>query len=363
MITSKQIALTLAMSLLTLGAAKAQSDRPPSPVAIDFVQRTMVVPTIPVTGTIYSRNELRITAGIAGELQFTVEPGTAVAVGDLLARIDDMPLQLQRAEQEAALERARAQLRYLNAQLKRQTDLASSNSFAANDLEQTQSTRDVAASDLRIAELRIKQIDDQLKRSEVRAQFSGVVTERLRREGETIATGTVIGRVTDTQNLEVRVLTPLRYSGRVNTGHDIDLFGYESRFTGVVRTVVPPVNMRTQAFELRIDLPQAAFDTWTVGQMVSAAIPMRAARNSLVVPRDALILRQDGTFVFRVNSENRAERIAVVTGESTGKLVAVEGELNEGDRIVIRGAETLSEGHEVSIITAVPDQQASIASV
>ena len=361
MINSKPITLALSVGLLVMGVAMAQPDMPPSPVAVEFVQRTMVVPTIPVTGTIYSRNELQITAGIAGELQFTVEPGTQVAGGDLLARIDNTSLQLQRAEQEAALERARAQLRYLDAQLKRQTDLASSNSFAANDLEQTQSTRDVAASDLRIAELRIKQIDDQLKRSEVRAQFAGVVTERLRREGETIATGTVIGRVTDTQNLEVRVLTPLRYSGRVSPGHDISVFGYESRFAGVVRTVVPPVDMRTQAFELRIDLPQAAFDTWTVGQLVSAAIPMRAERDSLVVPRDALILRQDGTFVFRINADNKAERITVVTGESAGDQVAVAGQLNEGDRIVIRGAETLSEGREVSIISTDLDQEANIA--
>jgi RND family efflux transporter MFP subunit len=363
MINKQPITRSLAASLLLMGTAMAQPDLPPSPVAIDFVQRIMVVPTIPVTGTVYPRNELQITAGIGGELQLTVEPGTRVAAGELLARIDSTPLQLQRAEQEAVLGRARAQLKYLDAQLKRQTDLASSNSFAANDLEQTQSTRDVAASDLRIAELRIKQIDDQLKRSEVHAQFDGVVTQRLHREGETIAIGAVIGRVTDTHNLEVRVLTPLRYSGRVIPGHDIGIFGYETRFTGVVRTVVPPVDMRTQAFELRIDLPQKAIDTWNVGQMVSAAIPMRAARESLVVPRDALILRQDGTFVFRINTENKAERIAVVTGESTGELIAIAGELNEGDRIVIRGGETLSEGREVSIVGAVAEQEATIAAL
>jgi multidrug efflux pump subunit AcrA (membrane-fusion protein) len=95
--------------------------------------------------------------------------------------------------------------------------------------------------------------------------------------------------------------------------------------------------------------------------MVSAAIPMRAARDSLVVPRDALILRQDGTFVFRINAEDKAERIAVVTGESTGNLIAVDGDLNEGDRIVIRGAETLTEGRGVNIIEAALEQDASIA--
>jgi RND family efflux transporter MFP subunit len=362
MINCQSITRALASCLLLIaGAAVAQPDRPPSPVAIKLVQKTTMVPTIPITGSVYSRNELQITAGISGELQFAAEPGTQVVAGDVLARIDSTPLRLQRDEQEAALDRARAQLSYLDAQLKRQKDLASSQAFAANDLEQTQSTRDVAASDLRIAELRIKQIDDQLGRSEVRAKFSGVVTQRLRREGETIATGTVIGRVTDTENLEVRVLAPLRYSGRVRAGHSIGVFGYESRFVGIVRSVVPAVDTRTQAFELRIDLPQEAFSAWTIGQLVSAAIPMRAARESLVVPRDALILRQDGTFVFRVNADNKAERIAVTTGESAGDMVAVEGELSEGDKIVIRGGETLTEGSEVNIIGAVLVEEPSVA--
>ena len=77
---------------------------------------------------------------------------------------------------------------------------------------------------------------------------------------------------------------------------------------------------------------------------------MRTAESSLAVPRDALILRQDGTYVFRVNSEQVAERVRVETGDSAGDLIAVRGELAEGDRVVVRGAETLSDGRGVSIL-------------
>ncbi|MDH4049780.1 MAG: hypothetical protein OEW68_09325 [Gammaproteobacteria bacterium] len=63
-----------------------------------------------------------------------------------------------------------------------------------------------------------------------------------------------------------------------------------------------------------------------------------------------MILRQGGQYVYRINGENRAERILVDTGDSEGELIVVVGALNEGDRIAIRGAESLSDGAEVKIL-------------
>jgi hypothetical protein len=64
------------------------------------------------------------------------------------------------------------------------------------------------------------------------------------------------------------------------------------------------------------------------------------------------VLRQDGSFVFRINAENKAEQIKVEIGDSAGELVAVRGDVAEGDRIAIRGAENLSEGAEVRILVS-----------
>jgi len=73
-----------------------------------------------------------------------------------------------------------------------------------------------------------------------------------------------------------------------------------------------------------------------------------------VAPRDALVLRHNGSFVFRINTENKAERIEVEIGDSSGELVSVSGALAEGDRVAIRGAENLREGADVKIIVSKP---------
>ena len=70
------------------------------------------------------------------------------------------------------------------------------------------------------------------------------------------------------------------------------------------------------------------------------------------MPRDALVLRQNGSFVFRISADNKAEQIEVDVGDSAGNLVAVSGDLAEGDRVAIRGAENLSEGADVKILVS-----------
>jgi RND family efflux transporter MFP subunit len=341
--------LSALMILVSLPAPEANAQGKPSAVVVAAVEEAALTPTQPIAGTVFSRDDVQITAGIDGQLTFVAEPGTVLAAGDVVATIDVIPLKLQRAEQQAQLDRARAQLKYLSAQVARQSDLPS---IAANAREQTISDRDVAASDLKIAELRIAQIDQQLERASIRAPFTGVMVARERREGEDIARGTVLGRLVDVSRLEVRVMVPLRFYGRVQTGDTLALFGYEKERSGVVRSLIPAVDARAQAFELRIDPVADSEPPLTIGELVSVAVPMRSSSESLVVPRDALILRREGAFVFRVNEDQTATRIEVTTGDSRGDLVAVRGDLVRGDRVVVRGAESLRDGATINIVTA-----------
>ena len=59
--------------------------------------------------------------------------------------------------------------------------------------------------------------------------------------------------------------------------------------------------------------------------------------------------------MFRINGENKAERIAVDIGDSAGDLISVSGLLAEGDRVAVRGAENLREGAEVRIMVSQQD--------
>ena len=111
-----------------------------------------------------------------------------------------------------------------------------------------------------------------------------------------------------------------------------------------MRTIVPVGDQLSRTVEIRLTLkPEAAF----VGDAAKVMVPSSEPRMVLAVPRDALILREDNTYLFKVDKENTAQRIVVGTGSEDGNLVEVSGSLAEGERIVIRGAEHLESGQKV----------------
>jgi len=335
---------TIILLCLSAGTALAQQPIPARVVQVATVERTEMAPTIAVPGTIFSRNDVQLTAGVSGQLLDVAEPGTIVHEGQPVARIDTMPLLLQRAEQEALLERAEINVRQLESQLRRQRELQGSSLVSEFELEQTEANRDLAISDAKITKVRIRQIDDQIRRAEVRAPFTGIVISRAYRGGEDVARGEVLAQLTDITNLEVRAFVPLKHLPRTVVGDSIDVFAADASHEGSIRALVPTGDVRSQTFEAHIDLPVDATGTWTVGQLVSVAVPIRARENVLAVPRDALVLRANGQYVFRINDDQTAEQIAVVLGDSAGDRIAVSGNLREGDRVAIRGAENLRDG-------------------
>ena len=341
------VALAFAVPLTAMAA--------PSSVRVASVENRAIAPTIPVAGTIFSRNDQQITAGIDGQIVAVAEPGTRVKKGEIVARIDDTPLKLLLKEQQAEIERAKARLRFLDAQLARQAKLRKTNHVTDFDLEQAQLDRSVAVSDHRVAEARARQTQDRLRRAPVRALFDGVVVERQRRAGEDVTRGTVLARIADLESLEVRALVPVKYGARMAPNGRLVVFGFNSRFTGKIHSVVPSLTPRAQTIELRVNLPAEARQAWTLGQLVTVAVPIRSdgtTTRAIAVPRDALILRQQGAHVFKIQKDNTAKRINVTVGDGEGEWVAVDGQLEVGDRVAIRGAETLKDGQEVAVVKA-----------
>ena len=115
-----------------------------------------------------------------------------------------------------------------------------------------------------------------------------------------------------------------------------------------MRTLVPVGDLQSHLYELRLDVN---VENWLAGQDVRVAVPTGAPRAVMAINRDALVLRRTGISVFRVNSDNKAERIDVTTGIASGDLIEIKGAVNAGDKIVIRGSERLRPGQDVSIIT------------
>lgn len=332
--------------------ALAQNAPPPSPVQVTEVESSIFVPTVDIVGTIYSRNNVKLTAGVGGRLEYVAEPGTFLVKGEEVARIDLLPLELQQAEQQANIKRAKINLEFLSRELKRLTELRQSNSASVFQLDQTQSQYDLAQADLDIAQVRLNQINDQLSRAIVKAPFDGVVTERLREAGSDVNRAEVLVNMLDTENLEGRVFIPVKYLPFLRKSKEVVISSETHQLSAPIKAIIPAADVQSQSFELRVSLPASANEDWTSGQLIKATIPVRAPQETLTVHRDALILRSDGTFVVVIDAENKAHRHAVKVGEGQREKVSISSEqIKAGDRVATRGAERLRDGQSVVIST------------
>ena len=333
---------------LSLSDSFAQDDDPPTPVTVAQVVSSDFAPQVAAAGTVFSRNETQITAGIAGHLQWLAEPGDYVDEGSAVARFDCEMLELQRERQLAEAERASINFETLKREVERLESVRETSVIAEIQLDRTAADRDLAGSDHRIAMIAIRETESQLARCVVEAPFSGVVTQRLRNPGEDVERSTILAAMTDTQNLEVRASVPIRYLPRMRTGEAAEVRMNDLRLAARIRTVVPAANSQSQTFEVRLNLPPEAPQLVAAGQLVSVSLPL-STNVALTVPRDSVVLREEGAFVMRINDEAKAERIAVEVSEASGDQIAVRGQLQSGDRVAVRGAEALEEGEVVAV--------------
>ena len=333
-------------------AAQAPDGPPPALVEVEAALRDEAAATTWVPGTVVSRNDARIAAEVSGRATWVAEVGTAVEAGDPIATIEDRDLQLQLLDNAATLKRLQAQVRYQKSQVARLEQLAKSNNAAATQLDEARSNRDVLEQEIAAAGIRREQIQYRIEQSKVSAPFPGRIVTRLIQPGEYLNAGSPVARLVDTVHKEVRAQAPLAAARFIDDGMVVTVRDEYAEAQNPIRTVVPVGDERSRMIEIRVALEQP---DWVIGGAVRVALPSSQVRQLVIVPRDALVLRGNETFVYRVTQDQTAERVDVQTGIGVGSMVEVIGDIAPGDRLIVRGGERLRPGQPVSIVGSEQD--------
>lgn len=340
----KKIIPTLALLLATATAAAQQM--PPPAVVLAEAERRLLAPVVDVPGTVISRNDARLATEISARLTWIADVGTEVSEGDTLARLEATTFRLAEREAASRVKREEARVRFLTSEVARLERLAERNNTARSQLDQTISDLAVAESDEEIARAQLGLAQVAMAMTEIRAPFDGIVAERLRNAGERLNVADEVLRLVDPGTVEVVARAPLNTVNFIARGDTLDLRNDYRAHVGDVRTIVPVGSPQSHMFEVRVDVdPQR----WTVGESVRVSMPTATPREVLTVPRDALVLRREGSSVFRIGEGNVAEQVNVLTGLGAGDVIEVIGELEAGDRVVVRGAERLRDGATVNV--------------
>jgi RND family efflux transporter MFP subunit len=327
-------------------AADGPPDAPPVPVVVVDARLEESAPQASASATIVSRADARLAAEVAGPIVWVAEPGAIVAKGDVVARVDATRFALTVRDNEAAVRRLEANATLLRTQRDRLRTLAEQNIASRNQIDEAESRLAMAEQELEQARVARDRARLDVARTSIRAPFAGQVAERVRMTGEFVSVGEPIVRVVDTRNVEAVARAPLAAAAALKRGQKVRVLDDMRGVDSIISSIVPVGDERSRMLEVRVLLLAEA---WPIGAAVRVELPVAAAHRAVTVPRDAIVLRQGAAYVFRVGTDDKAERIAVKPGAGRADRVEVAGGIAPGDRIIVRGAERLQPGQKVAI--------------
>jgi membrane fusion protein, multidrug efflux system len=342
-------------------------------------------PTVEVAKVV--SRKLAISVRLPGELQpyevvavypkvtafvdsISVDRGSVVKTGQLMARLVAPEIAAQRSEAQSKLQGAEAQRGEADAKLaadestyeRLKAASATPGVVAGNDLEVAQKA--VEADRARLESVRegaqaarsaLKSVSEIEGYLQVRAPFDGVVTERNVHPGALVgpASGSGVGvpivRVEKTSRLRLLIPVPEKYVAGVTEGttvrFSVPAFPNQA-FSGRVARIAHSVDVKTRTMPVELDV------TNTGGRLASGMFPeilwpVTRSQPTLFVPTSAVARTTEATFLVRVRDGN-TEWVNVQAGEVDGKQTEVFGDLREGDDVAVRGTDELRPGTHVA---------------
>jgi RND family efflux transporter MFP subunit len=326
-------------------ALQAAQTAPATVVTVAQAKIVKLAPKLALPGTVVARSDSKLASEVEGRVAWVAEVGTSVQQGDVVARLDNLVLGMQLAQQKANVARLAASSRFDREQAGRMQKLYDSNAIAQSQRDQAVSSRDMTNAELAQAEAQLKQTQYQYDHSEIRAPFPGRVAARLINAGEYATPGKDIVRLVDINSIEVTTQSPIDSAHFLHEGMSVPIEIESRQIPATVRAIVPVGDQLSRTIEVRLTLkPGDAL----VGDAVKVLVPASEPKDVLAVPRDALILREDSTYIFKVSPKSEATRVAVETGAEDRGLVEVRGQIAAGDQVVVQGGERLEAGQKVA---------------
>ncbi len=347
--------LYLFLSAMLLALAANAGDG--IPVTVAPVQEQPVYRQVQVTGTVTSPKVARLSPAISGQvLELYADEGDRVEAGAVIMELDPelAGLQVQSArarvaQTQSALEDARRRLREAQ-RLVTQSNVAKT---VVRGLE-SEVAEDNAALDQARADASYRQA--LLARHQLRAPFTGVISRKLTELGEWIAVGQGVFELVATDQLRLDFSVTEDYLAELGLDTQVQ-FSLNAipgkHFSGRVMAIVPITDPGTRTFLLRV-VSEKSNARMLPGMSARATLQIPARYQSLVVPRDAILRYPDGRIVVWTVEDRDGAPVAVENpvqvGQSFDGLVEIKSGLQAGVRVVVKGNEALQKGQRVRII-------------
>ena len=291
---------------------------------------------IRMVGNLLPDEEVDLTFETSGKIvEINFKEGTMVRKGDLLAKVNDKPLQAQ-------LSRYEAQLKLAQDRVYRQSALLEKDAVSQEAFEQARTELATLNADIDI-------VKQNIALTELRAPFDGIIGLRNVSEGAYASPNVVVAKLTKISPLKIDMFVPERYADQVKPGTPLKFTveGINEEFNAAVYAKESEVDSETRMLSVRATYanPNGRLQP---GRFISAKIRMQDIPNAIAIPTEAIVpeMGVDKVFVYR---GGKAKATAVKTGLRTDALIHIVESIEVGDTIITSGTLQLREDLPVQL--------------
>jgi len=344
--------------LLAPGLAVAQRSPkkggpPPAVVVVAPVVKKEVLTRISLVGTAEPWLETIVASEESGKVRkMLVDEGDKVSKNQPLCVQDTSQLELKIRAAKADLAESEVLRAQARREFERQQRLFKINSVSEKAYEDARYRLDAMAKKLARLKADLLALQDQRRKKRIKAPVSGYIVKRYCLVGQWLGEGEPVATLVVSDPIRVRVPVPERYIRSINKGDSAEV-AFDALpgrpFKGKIIAVIPRADEAARTFPVRIEIPNPKGEI-KAGMLGRATLPAGDPHMAILVPKDALVLKDAGAVVFVV-IEGSARPVPVKTGPAHGALIEVEGDLKAGQSIVVRGNERLRPGQPVKVLS------------
>jgi RND family efflux transporter MFP subunit len=358
-----RLASLLPLTVLILAACGGgKSDESKKPVAaapalliapedVRTVGQSGLIGAPVVTGAIQPARRADLRAEVAAiVMQVAKDNGEKVRAGELIVRLDATSIRDAMASAEEALRAATQNFEQTERVLVRQRTLNQQGMTSMQGLEDAEVRRNAAQSELAAAKSRLVTARQQMSRTEVRAPFDGVVSERKISVGDTVQIGREIVKVIDPKSMRFEGQVSADRLGELKLGQAVAFrvngFG-DAEFKGKLSRIDAAANATTRQVEVVASFDDATQAPQVAGLYAEGRVDT-GAQSSLVLAEGAIQRQGDSAVVWKLAGD-QLKRTTVQIGARDARRgeVVVSSGLVAGDQVLHAPTSTLVDGQKL----------------
>lgn len=370
--------LTGLILILALGAGygywAAASSKPveefsqwskPVPVRVVAVERRDLNVELKAIGTVIPAHTVNVQSQVSGVLQrIYFKEGHLVAKGQLLAQIDPAPFQVELAQAQGTQQQNMAQLRNAETELARYQLLFKQDSIAKQQVEQQQALVNQLKGQIQANQAQVDAAKLQLSYTKIYSPIAGRAGFKQKDAGNLIQANEQAGLVTVTQVHPIYVqfavaenyLDTLRAAAGKGQKAQVsawDKAEQKQLALGQVQALDNQIDLNTGTLKLKAVFDNRD-DALFPNQFVNIRLNAQTIQNAVSIPNDAIQHGAKGTYVYVINTKNKAEMRMLKLGVTSQGQTEILAGLNGTERVVLEGIDRLSDGQEVQIVRGNP---------